>query len=105
MLGKKDNFNREWTSFEFAQHLIKYPDTSDDTFLTMYENLLGDDTLEKDMESYWELKVIESIIDQQEFEKNKKAFKQRYEKIRRLNQVKKDAYDIAKWALTDGDST
>ena len=49
MFGKKakDNFNKEWTSFEFVQHLIKYPDTSDDTFLGMYENLLGDDNLEK----------------------------------------------------------
>ena len=107
MFGKKakDNFNKEWTSFEFVQHLIKYPDTSDDTFLGMYENLLGDDNLEKDMEDYWELKVSESIIDQQEFEKIKKAFKQRFEKIRKIDQTKKDAIDIAKWAVTNTDNT
>ncbi len=99
----KDNSNREWTSFEFVQHLIKYPDTSDDTFLMMYENLLGEDNLEKDMEDYWELKVVESIIDQEEFKKIKKAFKQRFEKIRKLDQTKKDADDIAKWAVTNTD--
>ena len=106
MLGKniKDNSNREWTSFEFVQHLIKYPDTPDDTFLMMYENLLGEDNLEKDMEDYWELKVVESIIDQEEFEKIKKAFNQRFEKIRKLDQTEKDANDIAKWAVTNTDN-
>mgnify|MGYP000653837439 FL=1 len=106
MLGKnvKNNSNREWTSFEFVQHLIKYPDTPDDTFLMMYENLLGEDNLEKDMEDYWELKVVESIIDQEEFEKIKKAFNQRFEKIRKLDQTKKDANDIAKWAVTNTDN-
>ena len=106
MLGKniKDNSNREWTSFEFVQHLIKYPDTPDDTFLMMYENLLGEDNLEKDMEDYWELKVVESIIDQEEFEKIKKAFNQRFEKIRKLDQTEKDANDIAKWAITNTDN-
>ena len=106
MLGKnvKNNSNREWTSFEFVQHLIKYPDTPDDTFLMMYENLLGEDNLEKDMEDYWELKVVESIIDQEEFEKIKKAFNQRFEKIRKLDQTKKDANDIAKWAITNTDN-
>ncbi|MCS5528951.1 MAG: hypothetical protein NZ747_06755 [Nitrosopumilus sp.] len=106
MLGKngKDNSNREWTSFEFVQHLIKYPDTPDDTFLMMYENLLGEDNLEKDMEDYWELKVVESIIDQEEFGKIKKAFNQRFEKIRKLDQTKKDADDIAKWAVTNTDN-
>ncbi len=106
MLGKniKDNSNREWTSFEFVQHLIKYPDTPDDTFLIMYENLLGEDNLEKDMEDYWELKVVESIIDQEEFEKIKKAFNQRFEKIRKLDQTEKDANDIAKWAVTNTDN-
>ena len=106
MLGKnvKNNSNREWTSFEFVQHLIKYPDTPDDTFLMMYENLLGEDNLEKDMEDYWELKVVESIIDQEEFEKIKKAFNQRFEKIRKLDQTEKDANDIAKWAITNTDN-
>ena len=34
---KKEDSNSEWTSFEFVQHLIKHPDTSDDTFVMMYE--------------------------------------------------------------------
>ena len=41
------NSSSEWTSFEFVQFLIKYPDTSDDNFVEMYSNLLGEDTLEK----------------------------------------------------------
>ncbi|MBT5278713.1 MAG: hypothetical protein HOL73_03105, partial [Nitrosopumilus sp.] len=45
------------------------------------------------------------IIDQQEFEKIKKAFKQRFEKIRKIDQTKKDAIDIAKWAVTNTDNT
>ena len=103
MVGKKvkNNPDREWTSFEIVQHLVKFPDTSDDTIFMMYENLLGDDTLEKDMDDYWELKTSESIIDQDEFEKIKNKIKQRLEKIRRLDQTKKDADDIAKWALTN----
>ena len=103
MVGKKvkNNHDREWTSFEIVQHLIKFPDTSDDTIFMMFENLLGDDTLEKDMDDYWELKTSESIIDQDEFEKIKNKIKQRLEKIRRLDQTKKDADDIAKWALTN----
>ena len=40
---KKEDSNDEWTSFEFVQHIIKHPDTSDDTFVMMYENLLGED--------------------------------------------------------------
>ena len=33
--------------FEFVQFLIKYPDTSDEHFVTMYDRLLGEDNLEK----------------------------------------------------------
>ena len=29
----KDDSDTEWTSFEFVQFLIKYPDTSDDNFV------------------------------------------------------------------------
>jgi hypothetical protein len=103
MVGKKatNNSDREWTSFEIVQHLIKFPDTSDDTIFTMYENLLGDDTLEKDMEDYWDMKISESLIDQEEFETIKNRIKQRLEQIRKLDQTKKDADDIAKWALTN----
>ncbi len=103
MVGKKvkNNADREWTSFEIVQHLIKFPDTSDDTIFMMYENLLGDDNLEKDMEDYWDLKISESLVDQEEFEKIKNRIKQRLEKIRKLDQTKKDADDIANWALTN----
>ena len=41
---KKEDHNTEWTSFEFVQHLIKYPDTSDENFVMMYGNLLGEDS-------------------------------------------------------------
>jgi len=106
MVGKKvkNNADREWTSFEIVQRLIKFPDTSDDTIFMMYENLLGDDTLEKDMEDYCELKIPESLIDQEEFEKIKNRIKQRLEKIRKLDKIKKDANDIAKWVLTNTDN-
>ena len=100
----KNNSNRKWTSFEIIQHLTKFPDTSNETILMMYDNLLGEDSLEKDMEDYFELKVVESISEQEEFLKIKKSMKQKIEKIRKTNQIKKDAEDIAKWALTNTDN-
>ena len=107
MFGKKkkvkDDSNNEWTSFEFVQHLIKYPDTLDDTFVMMYENLLGEDNLEKDMEDYWKQRVAESFISQEGLKKIKKAFNQRFKKIRVLAQAKKETDDIAKWAVTKSD--
>jgi hypothetical protein len=107
MFGKKkkvkNDSNSEWTSFEFVQHLIKYPDTPDDTFVMMYENLLGEDNLEKDMEDYWNQRVAESFISQEGLKKIKKAFKQRFKKIRKLAQVKKETDDIVKWAVTKSD--
>ena len=103
----KDNSNTEWTSFEFVQFLIKYPDTSDDNFVEMYSKLLGDDNLEKDLEDYWKQRLEESFISQEEFKKIKKEFNQRFKKIRKLSQAKKDTKDIAKWAVenTDDDKT
>ncbi len=100
---KKEDSNREWTSFEFVQHLIKHPDTSDDTFVMMYENLLGEDNLEKDMNDYWKQRVTESYISQEEIKKIKKAFNQRFKKIRKLAQTKIETEDIAKWAVTNTD--
>ena len=85
----KDDSIREWTSFEFVQFLIKYPDTSDDNFVEMYSNLLGEDNLEKDMENYWKERLAESFISQEEFEKIKNTFNQRFKKIRILSQAKK----------------
>jgi hypothetical protein len=97
----KDNSNTEWTSFEFVQFLIKYPDTSDDNFVEMYSKLLGDDNLEKDLEDYWKQRLEESFISQEEFKKIKKTFNQRFKKIRKLSQAKKETEDIAKWAVTN----
>jgi hypothetical protein len=100
----KDDSNSEWTSFEFVQFLIKYPDTSDDKFVMMYDNLLGEDNLEKDMEYYWKQRVAESFISQEEFKKIGKAFNQRFKKIRKLAQAKNETDDIVKWALTNTDN-
>ena len=99
----KEDSNGEWTSFEFVQFLIKYPDTSDDNFVEMYSKLLGEDTLEKDLEDYWKKRLEESFISQEEFQKIKKTFNQRFKKIRTLVQAKKDRDDIAKWAVTNTD--
>ena len=93
--------NREWTSFEFVQHLIKYPDTSDEDFVMMYENLLGEDTLEKDMQNYWKMQLTEDKISEEQFKRIKKAFNQRFKKIRKAVQAKEKGEDIAKWAVTN----
>ena len=97
----KDDSNTEWTSFEFVQFLIKYPDTSDDNFVKMYSNLLGEDNLEKDLEDYWKQRLEESFISQEEFKEIKKEFNQRFKKIRKLSQAKNETKDIAEWAVTD----
>ena len=97
----KDDSNTEWTSFEFVQFLIKYPDTSDDNFVEMYSNLLGEDNLEKDLEDYWKQRLEESFISQEEFKEIKKEFNQRFKKIRKLSQAKNDTKDIAEWAVTN----
>ena len=96
---EKHDDNIEWTSFEFVQHLIKYPDTSDENFVMMYGNLLGEDNLEKDMEDYWKQRLAESFINQEEFKKIKKAFNQRFKKIRKLAQAKNETDNLAKWAV------
>jgi ribosomal protein L14E/L6E/L27E len=100
---EQENSSSEWTSFEFVQFIIKYPDTSDDNFVEMYSKLLGEDTLEKDLEDYWKKRLDESFISQEEFQKIKKTFNQRFKKIRTLAQAKKDRDDIAKWAVTNTD--
>ena len=97
----KDDSNTEWTSFEFVQHLIKYPDTSDENFVRMYDNLLGEDNLEKDLEDYWKQRLEESFISKEEFKRIKKEFNQRFKKIRKLSQAKNKTEDIAKWAVTN----
>ena len=92
---------REWTSFEFVQHLIKYPGTSDEDFVMMYEKLLGEDTLEKDMQDYWKMLLTEDKITEEQFKKIKKTFNQRFKKIRKAVQAKESSEDIAKWAVTN----
>ena len=99
----REDSRSEWTSFEFVQFLIKYPDTSDEKFVIMYDNLLGEDTLEKDMDSYWRNRLDESFISQEEFKKIKKVFNQRFKKIRKLSKMTKDTDDIAKWAVANTD--
>jgi hypothetical protein len=84
----KDDPNGEWTSFEFVEFLIKYPDTSNDNFVQMYSNLVGEDNLEKDMANYWKERLAESFINQKECEKIKEEFNQRFEKIRILYKQK-----------------
>ena len=93
--------DREWTSFEFVQHLIKYPGTSDEDFVMMYENLLGEDNLEKDMQDYWKMLLTEDKITEEQFKKIKKTFNQRFKKIRKAVQAKESSEDIAKWAVTN----
>ena len=107
LFGRKkkveDDSNIEWTSFELVQHLIKYPDESDEKIIMMYDNLLGEDNLEKDMEDYWKQILADSFISQEEFKKIKKKFNQRFRKIRKLSQTNKDTDDIVKWAITNTD--
>jgi len=67
----------------------------------MYSNLLGEDTLEKNLEDYWKNRLEESFISQEEFKNIKKEFNQRFKKIRTLAQAKKETEDIAKWAVTN----
>ena len=70
--------------FEFFQHIIKYPNESDERIIKMYHNLVGDDNLEKDMEDYW-MKILEdSFIDQEEFVRITEEFNQKFKRIRML---------------------
>ena len=105
LFGRKkklnDDPNHEWTSFEFVQFIIKYPDTSDENFVMMYDHLLGEDNLEKDLEDYWKQRLEESFISQEEFKTIKKEFNQRFKKIRKLSQAKNETKDIAEWAVTN----
>jgi hypothetical protein len=80
----KDVFDRELTSFEFVQHLIKYPNESDERIIKMYHNLVGGDNLQKEMEDYWRKILEDSFIDQEEFERIKEEFSQKFKRIRLL---------------------
>ena len=80
----KDVTDREVTSFGFVQHIIKYPDESDERIIKIYHNLVGDDNLEKDMEDYWGKILEDSFIDQEEFVRITEEFNQKFKRIRML---------------------
>jgi hypothetical protein len=69
----------------------------------MYENLLDEDTLEKDMQDYWKRQLAEDKITQEQFKKIKKAFNQRFKKIRKSAQAKEKSDDIVKWVVKNTD--
>ena len=87
LFGRKKEIpieDREITSSEFVNHLIKYPNESDEIVIKLYRNLVGDDNLEKDVEDYWQKILDDSFIDQIEFERLTKEFTEKFERIRIL---------------------
>lgn len=80
----KDVTDRELTSFEFVQHIIKYPNESDERIIKIYHNLVGEDNLEKDMKDYWGKILEDSFIDQEEFVRITEEFDQKFKRIRML---------------------
>jgi hypothetical protein len=50
----------------------------------MYHNLVGGDNLQKEMEDYWRKILEDSFIDQEEFERIKEEFSQKFKRIRLL---------------------
>ena len=72
------------TSPEFVDHLIKYPNESDEIVIKLYRNLIGEDNLEKDVESYWQKILDDSFIDKMEFERLTKEFTEKFERVRML---------------------
>ena len=87
LFGRKKEIpieDRKMTSPEFVDHLIKYPTESDEIVIKLYRNLVGEDNLEKDVESYWQKILNDSFIDKMEFEKLTKEFTEKFERIRML---------------------
>ena len=76
--------DRELTSSEFVDHLIKYPNESDEIVIKLYKNLVGEDNLEKDVRKYWQKILNDSFIDQDEFERITKEFTEKFERVRML---------------------
>ena len=72
------------TSSEFVDHLIKYPNESDEIVIKLYKNLVGEDNLEKDVRKYWQKILDDSFIDQDEFERITKEFTEKFERVRML---------------------
>ena len=88
LFGRKKQIplaDRELTSSELVDHLIKYPNESDEIVIKLYKNLVGEDNLEKDVENYWQKILNDSFIDQAEFEIITKEFTEKFERIRLLS--------------------
>ena len=88
LFGRKKEIpieDRVMTSSELVEHLIKYPNESDEVVIKLYRNLGGEDNLEKDVKSYWQKILDDSFIDQTEFERLTKEFTEKFERIRILS--------------------
>ena len=87
LFGRKKEIpvaDREMTSSEFVDHIIRYPNESDEIVVKLYRNLVGEDNLEKDLKIYWQKILNDSFIDQMEFERITKEFTEKFERIRKL---------------------
>jgi hypothetical protein len=87
LFGRKKEIpikDKKMTSPEFVDHLIKYPNESDEIVIKLYRNLIGEDNLEKDVESYWQKILDDSFIDKMEFERLTKEFTEKFERVRML---------------------
>ena len=87
LFGRKKEIpvaDRELTSSEFVDHLIKYPNESDEIVIKLYKNLVGEDNLEKDVRKYWQKILDDSFIDKIEFERLTKEFTEKFERVRML---------------------
>jgi hypothetical protein len=88
LFGRKKEIpvaDREMTSSEFVDHIIRYPNESDEIVVKLYRNLVGEDNLEKDLKIYWQKILNDSFIDQMEFERITKEFTEKFERIRTLS--------------------
>ena len=88
LFGRKKEIpvaDREMTSSEFVDHIIRYPNESDEIVVKLYRNLVGEDNLEKDLKNYWQKILDDSFIDQMEFERITKEFTEKFERIRTLS--------------------
>ena len=87
LFGRKKEIpvaDREMTSSEFVDHIIRYPNESDEIVVKLYRNLVGEDNLEKDLKNYWQKILNDSFIDQMEFERITKEFTEKFERVRML---------------------
>ena len=88
LFGRKKEIpvaDREMTSSEFVDHIIRYPNESDEIVVKLYRNLVGEDNLERDLKNYWQKILNDSFIDQMEFERITKEFTEKFERVRTLS--------------------